>query len=75
MGAERRTGAALGMGAEKSIFFIKPGPACLSNSSAGPGSVPGMAGGRSWVQPGFVQPTSIPGQKSHNLHNLRWGLF
>lgn len=40
MGAER-IGAALGMGAKKSIFFIKPGPVCLSNSSAGPDSVPG----------------------------------
>lgn len=54
MEAERGIGAALGMGAEKSVFVIKPGPACLSNSPAGPGSVPAMAGGRSWVQPGLV---------------------
>lgn len=75
MGTERRIGAALGMGSEKSMFFIKPGPACPSDSPAGPSSIPGMAGGRSYIQPGLVQPSSIPGQKSHSLHNLRWGLF
>lgn len=30
MKAERKIGAALGTGAEKSMFFIKPGPACLT---------------------------------------------
>lgn len=74
MGAERGIRAALGMGAGKSVFFMKPGPACLSRSPAGPCSV------QPWQEEvlgpaRFGVATSIPGQKPRSLHSLRWGLF
>ena len=67
-------GASLGLGAEKtrcsSLSLALP---ASPSSSAGPHSVPGMAGGRSQMQPGLMQPPFIPGQKTHNFHALETG--